>query len=506
MPGTRVKILADLEAWALNDSEIKAYWLVGMAGTGKSTIAQSFCEILDRKNILGASFFCSRTSKKSRDACLIVPAIAHALTRASPSIKCKVVKTIEDDRDLAEPTYGNLDHQFQKLIYQPIRNSVRQSVSKIIVIDGADECTDLQFIYSLIRLILGSISKIPLKIFISSQGNDLIHSAFDSHANLVTTFELHDVEKHVVEDDIRKYIVSSLLDIKSLGLDHTPDAWPSPSELSTLLGRSGKLFIYAATAIRYIRNGGVHYKSRLSAMANQDSKSESKLQTGIIDDLYGHLLKEACAEKEEREVIQLRNLVSIVVFLRNPLPIHAILSLSELNAPLHLSPLTSVIYIPTAQDAAVAPFHASFPYFVTDSTRCSHTRCPSFHALVAAEGHELLALKCLELMNRSLDYNICRVPDELTFSGRGRCNMVGCDSSISQALKYSCVYWASHIADARQMQGGLMEALDEFLQKHLLHWMECLSVLGELRTAFESFRNVATALSVSSLELHKILC
>ena len=38
MAGTRVKILADMEAWASDDLSTKVYWLVGLAGTGTSTI------------------------------------------------------------------------------------------------------------------------------------------------------------------------------------------------------------------------------------------------------------------------------------------------------------------------------------------------------------------------------------------------------------------------------------------------------------------------------------
>ena len=79
MAGTRVKILADLEAWALDDLSSKVYWLVGMAGTGKSTIMHTLCEILDAKNKLGGSFFCSRGSENARNARLIVHTIAHSL-------------------------------------------------------------------------------------------------------------------------------------------------------------------------------------------------------------------------------------------------------------------------------------------------------------------------------------------------------------------------------------------------------------------------------------------
>jgi hypothetical protein len=95
MPGTRVKILADLEAWASDDLSTKVYWLVGMAGTGKSTILHTLCEILDRKNKLGASFFCSRGSENARNARLIVPTIAHSLASTSPCIKSEVIKAIE---------------------------------------------------------------------------------------------------------------------------------------------------------------------------------------------------------------------------------------------------------------------------------------------------------------------------------------------------------------------------------------------------------------------------
>ena len=55
MEGTRVEILKDLETWALNDPISKVYWLVGMAGTGKSTILHTLCEILDGKNKLGGT-------------------------------------------------------------------------------------------------------------------------------------------------------------------------------------------------------------------------------------------------------------------------------------------------------------------------------------------------------------------------------------------------------------------------------------------------------------------
>ena len=500
MAGTRVKILADLEAWASDDLSNKVYWLVGMAGTGKSTILHSLCEILDAKNMLGGSFFCSRGSENARNARLIVPTIAHSLASSSPCIKSEVVKAIENDPKLAEPTYINIVDQFNKFIRDPIQVSARVGNSnktyKIIVIDAVDECTDLRLVSSLIRLILESAFAIPLKVFIASRDEPPIRRAFTSLPRLQTAFYLHEADKDVVKGDIRVYLEMSLAEIKAEHGD-TLDTWPPQSEISALLDRSGILFIYASTAIRYISQGGAYYKSRLSTMANRDTKLLSKLQTSTIDGLYEHILDQACELKEESEVVPMRQLLSMIVFLRNPLPIQSISSLSGIDAHQCLSLLKSVIHIPTHEEATVTPFHASFPDFLTDPTRCSRTCDPSFSALVASEGHEMLALKCLKEMNCSLKYNICEVPKELTISRRGMTNSPDNSKKIPEVLKYSCIYWASHFSEAQLSGDDLIDSLHAFLHKHLLHWIECLSELGELQTGIPSLKSVSTALSVS---------
>jgi hypothetical protein len=313
---------------------------------------------------------------------------------------------------------------------------------------------------------------------------------------LLMLFYLHDIEKNVVKNDIQKYLETSLARIKH----DDSEEWPASSELSSLVARSGTLFIYAATAARYITNGGEEgYKSRLSAMVIYGQKSINKFETDI-DSLYVHVLEKVCEDKESHEVDHMRNLLSITIFLRNPLPMEAIICLSlESNARSYLSRLSSVIHIPHQPGAVVAPFHASFPDFITNPDRCSPKRCALFPSLVASEGHELIALKCLELMNRSLKYNICEVPEELILSRRDRANSPENVGKISQALKYSCIYWAAHLAEIklRDSDTVLINSLHVFLHKHLLHWIECLSILSELQTGLKSLGSIFTVLSVS---------
>jgi hypothetical protein len=161
--------------------------------------------------------------------------------------------------------------------------------------------------------------------------------------------------------------------------------------------------------------------------------------------------------------------------------------------------MKSLIHVPSANHkmTTVTIFHASFAEFVTDTTRCSGERCPSFHALAASEEHATLALKCLELMICSLKRNICGVPEALMVSRRDRTNSQHDTTRISEALQYACVYWALHFSKGQDPRQDVLEALRSFLQNHLLHWMECLSILGELQTGLKSLASVTTTLSVS---------
>jgi hypothetical protein len=501
LEGTRVKILADLEEWALS-GDGKVYWLVGMAGTGKSTISHTFCEMLDDRSLLGASFFCSRASTKANEARLIIPTIAHSLASASPSMKSKLIEAIEKDETLPESTYGKLGVQFNKLIRDPLQASTGPDVKtyKVVVIDAVDECTNLNVVSSLIKLILQSASHIPLKVFIASRDESPIRAAFDNASSLRQYFVLHEVEKEVVEDDIRKYVETSLAGVDNPGDDQSPDGWPSPSELSKLIRQCGKLFIYAATAIRYIKECPGFYEGRLSSLT---SGSEGKSFQGSLDDLYGQILERACMFMEEQEINFMRDLTSLVVFLRSPLTIKAISSLSGADNTARqlrhcISRLKSVIHVPDQEEAPVTLFHASFFDFVTDPTRCTPQRCRSFDALVTSESHEQLALKCLVHMNGSLRYNMCDVPTAMTVSRMESTNSCHDIHKVSEALKYSCLHWAAHLAGVQPQQPNteVLIALCHFLTTHLLHWVECLSVLGKLETGVKSLQNAGATLSV----------
>ena len=119
---------------------------------------------------------------------LIVPAIAHTLTRVSPSIKFEIVKAIEGEPALVELMYRNLNEQLKKLIYDP---SIRATAAKgyKIVINEVDECASLCVVLSLIRLILQSASNSSQIFHLQPKWS----SVFYHHPEVLTAFTLHRV-------------------------------------------------------------------------------------------------------------------------------------------------------------------------------------------------------------------------------------------------------------------------------------------------------------------------
>lgn len=73
---TRVAVLKEIKAWAYGKDERCIFWLNGVAGMGKSTIARTICHDFSQKGHLGASFFFSRDEKKYRSHAACSPPLS----------------------------------------------------------------------------------------------------------------------------------------------------------------------------------------------------------------------------------------------------------------------------------------------------------------------------------------------------------------------------------------------------------------------------------------------
>ena len=103
---TRKAILDTLRLWASDNMTTRVYWLNGMAGTGKTTIAYSFSEILDQESSLGGTFFSSHLCVDTSDVRCIIPTISLQLAKYLPSLSPLI---LEDWQTIPE-FYGETTH------------------------------------------------------------------------------------------------------------------------------------------------------------------------------------------------------------------------------------------------------------------------------------------------------------------------------------------------------------------------------------------------------------
>jgi hypothetical protein len=75
------------------------------------------------------------------------------------------------------------------------------------------------------------------------------------------------------------------------------------------------------------------------------------------------------------------------------------------------------------------------------------------------------------------------------------------NACIPPEVQYACIYWINHqlVAGLRHGQGEVILA---FLEKHLLHWVEVLTLLGRVYQITGLMRNLRSVLNAKVGEQH----
>ena len=416
------------------------FWLNGLAGTGKSTIAQSFSDMVAKSGILGASFFCSRDYLNRRELKNIFPTLAHQLACHYPHFRNHIVRIIKKDPTLA---HTSLISQLENLLINPLSEA---KVSCVIVIDALDECIDDQPA-SAILSVLGRFAKqLPLvKFFITGRPEPRIRSGFRLPLlePLTQVFLLHEVELTSVDNDIQLYLTQRLTMIAKQRSDiELPNPWPHDEEIKALTKKSSGLFIFASTLARFIESEHHQPNERLQLALSEASGTMYEGRAGI-DSLYSQVLLHAFSNVYEPEVLNnLKCVLGAIILAFNPLSrreLSKILSISTTLISTTLRHLHSVILVPVDEHKEIRIFHKSFPDFLQDSERCVD---PRFH-IDPVTYHKVMVLGCLELVKK-LERNPCSlVPFALNQDTPDLQQLL--ENRLGGATRYACHYWARHL-------------------------------------------------------------
>ena len=480
LTGTRKPILDAVETWmtgSMEGSENRAIFLLnGLAGTGKSAIAQTVAERMFAESLLGASFFCSRASEDRSNIHLIFPTLAYQLALKYPNLRSALVALLRSDPSI--PFQQSLERQMRELIVGPFQQ--RPEAGPIfIVIDGLDECKDDEPESSVLLALGKWLPKIPgIKIFITSRPEKHIMSGIRGPLlkGLTNTFALHNVDPRTTGNDIRRFFKHKLLEIARR--NGGTDGWPTDEHLDFLSRRAGGLFVYAVATVNFLDPKIQHPSDRLEMImkspGNTTYEGKAKLKEYTsLDSLYTSVLQAAFPDDDPKENAMVRSALSVMMLVANPLSPPVIATLMRCGQVQHLfESIQSLIVLPEDPSHPVQPFHKSFPDFITDPTRCTDAR---FY--VSPDYHTELVLRCLEIMDEKLTKNMSSIPDYSLNSEVKDLPKRPEDNGIRGALEYACSSWYKHLI-VTERATDVVSGLRCLLEKKFLFWLEVSSVLG----------------------------
>jgi hypothetical protein len=504
LENTRVDLQRQIAEWAEDPNGKCIFWLKGMAGTGKSTISRTVAHSFKDKGQLGASFFFKRGEGDRGNASRFFTTIASDLAIKVPSLVPSIAKAISVDPHIPEKA---LNEQFEKLIRQPLftmTHAPRQASTLIIVIDALDECEKEKDIREILRLLAKAkdVKPVCLRIFVTSRPELPIRLGFaemsrDAHQDLV----LHEIPKADIEHDISTYLRHEFMRIRTEYSKRSPQHplsadWPGDGNIRTLVEMATPLFIFAATVCRFVADPiKGNPKKRLSAILEYQTVSQaSKLDRTYLPILDQLLVDQDEAEKEEL-AREFREIVGTIIILVDPLStisLARLLHIEEEDVSGRLDLLHSVLSIPTNEDAPVRLLHLSFRDFLLDPQK----RGKSPFWVDERKTHERIASKCLELMSRPgcLKENLCSLPWPGTL--RTEVDNQVIDERLPAHVQYACHYWVHHL---EQSKGHIRDGdqVHLFLQKHLLHWLEAMSLMQKISEISALFGILLSLASVS---------
>ncbi|KAG9080459.1 hypothetical protein FRC06_006552, partial [Ceratobasidium sp. 370] len=270
----------------------------------------------------------------------------------------------------------------------------------------------------------------------------------------------------------------------------------SAEDLETLTERSGALFIYAATVVRYI---GAYNFSRSANRLEQilHANTSSNGSDKELNALYSLILSEAFDDPnlDEQEKDEMRLVLYTVICAQEPLSARIMAGILGLKGDefVHaaLNPLRSVLDIQKL-DEGITTLHKSFSDYMFDQARSRRFYCDAekHHATLVGRSFSIIRIP-------NPPFNICNLESSYVLDKE----VAGLDEKIerhiSGELFYACRYWGTHL----ELAGGSWTSLDElhcFLSERLLLWMEVMNLKQCLDT-----NGVNTLIQLNKLVEHR---
>jgi hypothetical protein len=190
-------------------------------------------------------------------------------------------------------------------------------------------------------------------------------------SHMIDIVKLHELDKMVVREDITTYLNHSFTVIRETRLDLTLTGWPSPDAASKLVELSGLLFIYAATAVRFMSHPKQSPRERLDRLLRHPK--ESGVSPYIqLDGLYRQILEDDVRDSENNEALlrqRLQAVLAVIVLAQVAVNVNALATISNVSPDGVSVVVASLSSVLAESSNGVRVFHPSFSDFAFDASR-----------------------------------------------------------------------------------------------------------------------------------------
>ena len=488
MDGTREFLLEQLIRWATNESVQKedsnTYWIYGLPGIGKTSLAHSICAGLHKGHHLAGAFFCRRDDESLSEPRNILPTLIHKLAIIFPRFRRLVAERLRNDPNL---TPGSMDHSLLLELIHKLPRPPKRTL--IFVIDAFDECGNHQSRPGILNALIGAATDAPwLKIIIISRPEGDIHRSFDA---LGPSHERYDLAAdNEATADLRIFARVRFERVASKRC--LPSSWPEQSLFDRVISRAAGLFIFIETIAR----------------ALEQCEDPTEYLKGTLEDsvgltpLYG-LYSSILKAQVVHSTAQFRRMIGVLLAAapHRPLCEETLAELAGVRLDLvkmWVADLGSLLYRDGGANRGIRVRHLSISdFFLRDD-------CHSDYHVDLRSANVELGIVCLKKMTEQLSFNICKLEDSRLANADIHDLPLRIKEYISDALQYSSLYWLDHLCfDGDNEDERVRESLREFFEgPYALFWIEALSIMGMIPICVPSLQRVIlTMVKVSIVPL-----
>jgi hypothetical protein len=521
LEGTQQTILAEIQEWAEDPTGEMIFWLHGLAGTGKSTIALTVADALKQRRpfttgidpperaFLAASFFFKQGDASRNNIQTFFTTLAMCLAEVSLDFKSLIAQAIEENLTIGTKAP---QQQLENLIAKPFSTLNEQSLvtlQLVIVVDALDECllrTEAESLITMLVEQLQDLQRVQLRFLITSRSERHIMGGFEQLSkDLYRSVFLQKIKRveqgDDTKDDITFYLACTLA--KVANKRGVPVSSITESTIKELSNKSDGLFIYAATACRFLDaedfDDEEARQERLDLILESNSDSdESGINDSDIDDweadspqnkvdeIYRKVLsfpdRERMSPRTKQKIYNGLSMVLgfLVVFFK---PVATLIlkkflpSLAESMDQL-LKKLHALVSVPQDEKTPLELVHTSFRDFILSKRRSTKLR----FQVQENKMHKEALVRCLDIMSSELHEDICELLwPGITYSEIPQDRV---EEMIQQHLRYACRYWVDHLSklsNGDRKSVGLIDGgkVHTFLENHFLHWLEAMILIEE---------------------------